>query len=256
MLLPVIGFLNIYFFRYSFVADHYQYFAMIGVLCLLVGLLFYFLKDKAVFLIIAAAGGLAFLSWKQMGIYKNQETLWRDTLARNPACAMAESNWGYYLAEEQTRLPEALEHYTAALKLNPNDAGTRNNYGVALVASQRVEDGVNQFEEALKISPKNVFALQSLAWLRATSKHASIYRPADAVPLARRGVEASQGKDEWMIDTLAAALAAAGNFDEAISTQQRAIELVRQKRNPSAEAEMQQRLQLYRAGRPFREGDQ
>ncbi len=254
-LVPVLGFLNIYFFRYSFVADHYQYFSIIAVVALLAAAATHFLKERAIVLMVILTAGLSILTWKQTAIYKNQKTLWRDTLKKNPTCAMAESNWGFWLAETEHRPAEAIEHYIAALKLNPNDAGTHYNYGVALLGQNQLDAGINEFRETLKISPDNLFALQNLAWIEATTKHAHLRNPEHAVQLARRSVELTKEKDEWKLDTLAAALAATGKFEEAISLQEKAITIIRPKGDANATADMEQRLSLYQRKQPFREAE-
>jgi tetratricopeptide (TPR) repeat protein len=254
-LLPVLGFLNIYFFRYSFVADHYQYFSMISIAALAAALVTWFFKNNASTLLLLIVGTLSVLTWKQTQIYKNQESLWIDTLKKNPNCAMAESNWAYWLAETQLRPAEAVEHYTAALKLNPKDAGTHYNYGVALITLNRVEEAVTQFRETLTINPDNLFALQNLAWIEATSKYIALRNPEHALELARRSVALTKGQDEWKLDTLAAALASTGNFDEAISNQEKAISVAREKLDPTVLGEMEQRLRLYQMHQPFKESD-
>ena len=90
LLLPVLGFINIYFMRYSLVADHWQYFWIMGVIVLaLAGLdrLFDRLwRQNAIVRPIFSAAlliGLGVLTWRQCGIYHDMETLWKDTLKKN-----------------------------------------------------------------------------------------------------------------------------------------------------------------------------
>ncbi|MDB6027681.1 MAG: ogt [Verrucomicrobiales bacterium] len=255
MLVPVLGFLDIYFFRFSFVADHYQYFAIIGIVAFIAALATHFLKQRAVILLVVLAAVFSVQTWRQAHIYKNHETLWRDTLAKNPQCAMAESNWGYHLAETEHNYPAAIEHYVAALKLNPKDAGTHYLYGVALISLNRIDDAVSEFRETLKLEPDNSFALQNLGWIEATSKHAHLRNPEHALQVAKRGVEVSKREDPWQLDTFAAALAANGKFDEAITTQEEAVAVARRKNDSNAVADMEQRLGLYRIRQPYRESD-
>jgi tetratricopeptide (TPR) repeat protein len=99
-LLPVLGFLNIYFMRYSLVADHWQYTALIGVVALVAGLLGWAMeqRDARRMGAMTVAGALVLccgaLTFRQTLIYHDEETLWRDTVARNPKAWMAWGNLG------------------------------------------------------------------------------------------------------------------------------------------------------------------
>src|SRR5208337_3760621 len=89
MLLPVLGFLNIYFMRYSLVADHWQYFAIIGPIALAAAIIRKPVLAAALLLALGA------LTWKQCGMYANVETLWQTTLRLNPDCWLAHNNLGH-----------------------------------------------------------------------------------------------------------------------------------------------------------------
>ena len=99
-LLPVLGFLNISFMYYALVADRWQYTALIGVVALAAGLLAWIMErpGRAGQVAIAAAGALvlvcAGLTFRQTHIYHDQETLWRDTAAKNPTAWIAYTNLG------------------------------------------------------------------------------------------------------------------------------------------------------------------
>src|SRR4029450_800848 len=103
---PVLGFLMLFTFRYTFVADHYQYLACIGPIALasagIVTLSDKFTQYRAVIvsagvLILARLGAL---TWRQAATYADIETLWRTTLARNPECWMAHTNLGLDLLQK------------------------------------------------------------------------------------------------------------------------------------------------------------
>src|SRR6185369_45308 len=93
MLLPVLGFVNIYFMKYSLVADHWQYFAIIAVIVLVViGLQIGLERWTAKTQLLAQAavlGVLMVLTWRQTLMYANIDTLWRTTLAINPRSYLA-----------------------------------------------------------------------------------------------------------------------------------------------------------------------
>ncbi|HIN88110.1 MAG TPA: tetratricopeptide repeat protein, partial [Nitrospinaceae bacterium] len=130
-LFPALGFFNIYYMRYSFATDHFQYLACIGPIALFSGSMTVFAKSASrssgpikvlsYFLPVFSAAillVLGLLTWKHTHIFKNQEMLWRDTLLNNPRSALAHHNLGRVL-EKRGNLIEGVEHYQKALALNP-----------------------------------------------------------------------------------------------------------------------------------------
>ena len=73
---------------------------------------------------------LGVLTWKQSHIYADHETLWQDTVAKNPACWMAHINLGNILAEKG-QIDEAIRQYQEAIRLKPDNADAHNNLGIA-----------------------------------------------------------------------------------------------------------------------------
>ncbi len=112
-LFPALGFVNVYPMRYSFVADHFQYHAAIAMIVLVASGLSY-VKGRMRWAISGAlVAGLGFLTWNQAHIYKDAETLWRDTLAKNPGSWMVWTNVGNALAA-QKRYDDAIPYYDQA----------------------------------------------------------------------------------------------------------------------------------------------
>src|SRR6266581_8094133 len=106
LLSPALGFINVFPFIYSFVADHFQYLACIAPLTLFAAGLTMGLDSiapaKGVLrpaISIAPILILGLLTWRQSHVYRDIETLWRTTIARNPDCWMAYSNLGSFLSE-------------------------------------------------------------------------------------------------------------------------------------------------------------
>lgn len=99
-LAPALGFVNVFPFRYSFVADHFQYLAGIGLIVLAaVGLSR--LTKTIQMLLVLLFPILVILTWQQTKIYSDQETLWRDTLAKNPAAWIGHNNLGVVLLDRE-----------------------------------------------------------------------------------------------------------------------------------------------------------
>jgi len=157
LLLPSLGFLNIYFFIYSFVADHWQYLACLGIIVpcasgitLLTGR-----KDSwRVWLEPAATlllGGVLFvLTWQQSRMYTDIETLYRTTIARNPSCWMAQLNLGNILFQAN-RIPEAMDLFNQAMRIKP--AAAYYSVGNALLLKGRTSEAIDQYKQALQIDP-------------------------------------------------------------------------------------------------------
>jgi tetratricopeptide (TPR) repeat protein len=157
-LFPALGFLNVYPFIFSFVADHFQYLASLGIIVpMTAGLALSARrirlgKRAEVVLSGALLAALGILTWRQSSTYRDAETLYRATLARNPSSWMAHTNLGVVLAETPTRLPEAVDEYKAALRLKPDDAQTHANLGNALAQMPgRLPDSVVEFRTALRL---------------------------------------------------------------------------------------------------------
>jgi tetratricopeptide (TPR) repeat protein len=168
-LFPALGFLNVYPFRYSFVADHYQYLASIGLIVLVAAAVagiqkrFTVTPATGVARRTFEAGLCAFLlliaicSWRQSRMYAGIETLWRATLAGNPSCWVAHSNLGNYLLD-RGRVDEALEHSRAAVRLAPDAAEVHNNLGNALREKGLLADAISEYREAVRLHPRLVQA--------------------------------------------------------------------------------------------------
>jgi tetratricopeptide (TPR) repeat protein len=157
LLLPTLGFLNIYFFLYSFVADHWQYLACLGIITpcasgivLLAGRLKRW-QDWLESGVTLLLGGLLFLlTWQRSRMYNNVETLYRTTIARNPACWMAQVNLGSILYQAN-RIPEAMDLFKQAMRIKP--AVAHYSLGNVLVQNGRTPEAIHQYEQALAIDP-------------------------------------------------------------------------------------------------------
>ena len=161
MLLPVLGFINISFMRYSLVADRWQYFSIMGTILLaLAGLnhlleVFFSVKGRgfiqqtfgAVLLAV-----LGILTWRQCGIYADDETLWRDTVTKNSGACLAHNNLGVVLGK-QDRIQEAFAQWKQALRLDPDFYEAYFNLGAALAQAGRNDDAIGYYEQALRIRP-------------------------------------------------------------------------------------------------------
>jgi tetratricopeptide (TPR) repeat protein len=167
-LFPVLGFFNIYFMRYSLVADHWQYFSLIGIIALAVGVGNYVwsqsrgvLRKLLTVATLVLVSLLCMLTWRQASVYTDVETLWRDTIFKDPKAWLAHNNLGVVL-RQQGRLEEAMDHYYEVLRINPDFAEAHYNLGSVLADQGRPKEAIDRFYEALRINPDFAVAHNNL----------------------------------------------------------------------------------------------
>jgi tetratricopeptide (TPR) repeat protein len=160
-LFPALGFFNVYPFLFSYVADHFQYLAMLGIIVPVAsGLTRAAAKLPAAWRRFAPAPAAALvvilgtLTWAQSGMYRDAETLYRETLARNPDAWMAHNNLAILLSGAPERLPEVIAELQAALRIRPDYAEAHYNLGNAYAAlPNREQDAIAEYQAALRIRP-------------------------------------------------------------------------------------------------------
>ena len=168
---PVLGFMNAYGARYSFVWDHWVYLSSLGIIALFAGLVAHLagrVKKPGVLFGFAAVllPLLALLTWKQSAMYADIETLWRITVARDPEAFLAYNNLGY-LRLEKGRVNEAISYFNKSLEINPNFSEPENNLGDALVRIGKTDEGMRHFRRAAELDPDSPASYYNLgnAWL-------------------------------------------------------------------------------------------
>jgi len=150
---PALGFVNVYPMLFSFVADHFQYLAAVGVLALIAAILTRAAARAPISRRIAAASLLvvilASLSVADEFQYRNEETLWRATLQKNPDAWIAHEDLGIIEFNAQ-RYPEALAHFERSLALKPaNHIGIYANLGSAYLFNGQAEMAAKTFQDGL-----------------------------------------------------------------------------------------------------------
>ncbi|MSU52573.1 MAG: tetratricopeptide repeat protein [Opitutaceae bacterium] len=202
-LVPVLGFVNVYPFVFSYVADHFQYLASIGMIAFLTAAAtrgFARLALPRWSGPVATAGVLVLLggfTWQQSAMYRDVFALYETTLARNPSSWVAHLNLGTALDEAGEtekalphlqralelkpgfpetlnslgnvlnrvgRSPEALPLVEQAVRLQPRFAAAHNTLGATLMALKRAEEGIAAFRRALSFNPALTLARVNLGW--------------------------------------------------------------------------------------------
>lgn len=207
-LVPVLGFVNVYPFVFSYVADHFQYLACLSVIASLAAVAVRGCERLRVpgWSGPAAAAGLVVLlgglTWRQCGMYHDVFSLWSATLARNPSSWAAHLNLGTALADagrpseglshlqralelkpgtpeilnsladvlnRLNRASEALPFVEQALQERPDFAEAHNTRGVAMMALGRAAEGIAGFERAVELAPWRTSLRVNLAWALANT---------------------------------------------------------------------------------------
>jgi tetratricopeptide (TPR) repeat protein len=158
-LFPALGFVDVYPFRYSFVADHFQYLASVGPIALgSAGIVTASRRFKRSFPYIEPAIGaaliitLGLLTWQQSRMYSSLETLYRTTIRRNPGCWMAHDNLAFLLLNKG-KVRESIDQSRKSLEFKRDDAAAHVNLANALLAEGRLDDAIDQYESAIHFKP-------------------------------------------------------------------------------------------------------
>ena len=175
-LFPTLGFLNVYWFVFSYVADHFLYLPALGIIVPLAaaavrateGRLPAAIRHLAAALLLA---GLGLLTWRQAGYYRDNETLSRATLAHNPGCWLAHNNLGDALVlTGSERLDEAIQHFQTALRLKPDYPLSHYNLGNSYAKLPgRMPEAIAEYETALRLRPDYLQARVNLGNALASS---------------------------------------------------------------------------------------
>ena len=177
----------------------------------------------------------------------------RTALEINPDYADADNNLGMALAR-RGRINEAIPHVRKALEIRPLYEEARANLLRVLSSQEQTARTLDQRRELIRVCPKNTGLLNETAWILATSPSLALRNRAEAVDLAQRAVDLSDGQEPAFLDTLAAAYAETGQFAEAVQTAEKAVELATQQKKKVFADAIEARIRVYKTRAPFRQG--
>jgi Flp pilus assembly protein TadD len=176
----------------------------------------------------------------------------RAAVRLNPRYYQAQSNLALNLVRVG-RADEAIAAARAALRVNPRFGQAHNTLGMALAQKGRPLEAIASYREALRLIPDWPPAMRRLAWLYATYPEDEIRSGAEAVRLASRASKRTGNKDALMLDTLAAAHAENGDFNQAVAGAERALAAAQAAKDGPLADDIAARLELYRLGQPYRD---
>jgi tetratricopeptide (TPR) repeat protein len=225
MLFPVLGFFDQGFYECSLVADHWQYFAIAGIIGLVAAMGVTVFErigklGQSLAVLTTAAGliVLAVSAYARSSVYANSLALWQDTVSKNPDAWLAHNNLGIELFKSG-ELQNAIRQFQQALRLKPNYANAHKNLGVVLSQVGRVNDAIEHYEQALRIEPELADVHNNLgtALLQVGRVEDSISHYEDALRIEPDYAEAHYN--------LGAALARSGHTERAVWHYQQALRI-------------------------------
>jgi tetratricopeptide (TPR) repeat protein len=151
------------------------------------------------------------------------------------------------------RAQESFLYLEQAVRVNSNSALAQYKLGNAFSQTGKTQDAIHHYEQALRLDPNYAMAQNDLAWTLATLSPLAGGDPTRAVVLAERASDSTGHRDAAYLDTLAAACAADGRFNEAIDVAEKAVGLARTAGQHQLVGEIETRLKSYHAGKAWRE---
>jgi len=220
---------------------------------------------------------------ESLGRHTEALSLLSQTIASNTEMGQPEAEVEMGLAlVAQGRLPEAIQEFEAALRMAPDLAQAHANLGAVLTQTGqlgpgeahlrralaslpdkpevhgvladnlqrqgRAAEAVAEWRETLRLDPTALAAMNNLAWLLATAEDPAARSPGEAVALAEKAAEATGRGNASVLDTLAAAYAAAGRREDAAATARLGIEVAQRSGEATLAREMGERLARYQGG--------
>ena len=236
-LLPALGFFDVFPFRYSFVADHFQYHASIG-FCVLMAVTMSVLLRKfnwATWLILLVYVGLTMM---QTMHYTNAESLWRATIKTNPDAWLARNNLALIL-RQRGEIDAVKELMQEAIKRTPDAIEPRLNMGQLMMELGKPRQAIEHYDVVLELIPEDRRALLDKAIALEHLEQfadAKVYftKAARVYELLPQHLHTEQG---WMY--YARSLEGAGQLAQAVDAYQRGV-----KDYPGTAAQAYQRLGL------------
>jgi Flp pilus assembly protein TadD/thiol-disulfide isomerase/thioredoxin len=152
---------------------------------------------------------------------------------------------------EQRQFERALIAFQRTVSLQPELSATRASLAEMYQRQGRIAEAVAEHEKVLEQDPDNLVSANNLGWILATSPDPAIRNPQEALRRAEQACRVTEHRFPPALDTLAAAQAAAGRYQEAVETAAKAVELVQSAGMAAAADRIQKRLELYQSGQPY-----
>jgi len=173
-------------------------------------------------------------------------------VARKPRSWQAQYGLGETLAR-QGKFGEAAAAFLAVLRIRPDHSLAHYQLAVILTRQEKMRDALPHYYEAIRLSPNFADALNHLAWILATNPDSQIRNAGEAVALAEHACEVTGYKKPVMLQTLAAAYAEAGRFDDAVSASEKAQRLFTASNQEEFARRNEKLLEIFRGRHAYHE---
>jgi len=221
----------------------------------------------------------------RQGKFNEAVECFNELLRRRKDSAETDYNLAYVLTMQQ-KYDEAIKYYIEAMRKDPAYAEFCNRMGASFLATGKWQEAIACFKgilgsgrsradvyaslgvaysqegryglaidswtKAAQLEPNSSMVLNNLAWVLATADDPNVRDVTRALALAQRSCELTFYNGAEALDTLAAAYAAAGKFPDAVATAEKALNAAKTVGREDLAREIQNRLELYRAARPYR----
>jgi Flp pilus assembly protein TadD len=254
-LVPVIGLIQV---GMQSMADRYSYVPQIGLALMvswgLADLARAWPRGRRALACIAALALVccAAAARAQVKYWRNSTALYEHALKVTSGNYLADANLGIVLASNG-KLDEAVKYFKEAIRLNPSMTSAYDSLGKACALQHRPDEAMANWQVAMRLAPNDATCLNDLAWIYATSPKPELRHGAEAVRLATRACQITNRQRPALLDTLAAAYAEAGRFDDAIKITEQIRALALSTHDTATAGMARQRLELYQAGKPYRD---
>ena len=189
---------------------------------------------------------------REEGNYEAAIRYFLEALRINPDNAMAHNNLGVVFARKG-KDKEAVFQFYEAIRIDPDYAGAYYNLGKIYANQGKIEDAMQYYRKTLHFDPKMPQALYNLSWILSTHKDAEFRNGKEALTLAESLCTITQHRQPLALDSLAAAYAEVGKFEEAVLTANKALKLSLDQGPEELVFGLKKRLQLYEEGFPYRQ---
>jgi protein O-mannosyl-transferase len=190
--------------------------------------------------------------YREAGQFDRAEENYRLAVEAEPTATTCQLKYAWILAKVG-KSGDAIEHYRTALRARPDVAEAQYHLGQLLNERHDVAGAIAAFQQAVRVKPDWTDALNDLAWALATQADAKLRNGSQAVEFATRAATLTQRSAPGILDTLGAAYAEAGRFDDAVATMRDAVQRAKALGSGALAAELEGRLKLYQAKQPYRE---
>jgi tetratricopeptide (TPR) repeat protein len=284
MLVPVIGIVQVGLQGH---ADRYTYLPQIGFYIALTWLVLDLAKKWRSHAIVLAPGAIAvvttlsILAWKQTAHWRDTESLWTYTLTVTPESDVAHTGLAGILFA-QGKIDDAIAHYRRAIASRSGNSGAQHGLAAALTQQHKVDEAIEHYEKALELQPDNIEAsnalalllvhrgdyggatrwwentlryepddgnaMSNLAWMLATCADRQLRNASRAVELAEHADRLAAGKNAIVLRTLAAAYAQDRQFDRAIATAERGVQIAVTNVQPTVADDLRRYIDMFKRG--------